>query len=65
MEYKTSEARRRANKKYGQKAYDLLSVRVYKGERDQFKQFAAERGMSLAQYVKTAYFHEAGYTEIE
>ena len=65
MEYTTTEAKRAANKRYGQKAYDLLSVRVYKGERDQFKAFAAERGMSLAQYVRTACFHEAGYKEID
>lgn len=60
-----SEAQAKASKKYNAKAYDLLSVRIYAGERDTFKRFAAERGMSLAQYVRTACFHEAGYKEIE
>jgi hypothetical protein len=60
-----TEAKAKADKKWAAKAYDLLSVRVYKGERDQFKQFATERGMSLAQYVRTACFHEAGYKEID
>lgn len=60
-----SEALKRAQQKYVRANYDLLSVRVPAGERDQFKQFAAERGMSLAQYVRTACFHEAGYKEIE
>lgn len=60
-----SEALKRAQQKYIKANYDLLSVKLPKGERDQFKQFAAERGMSLAQYVRTACFHEAGYTEID
>lgn len=60
-----SEALKRAQQKYIKANYELLSVKLPKGEREQFKQFAAERGMSLAQYVRTACFHEAGYREIE
>ena len=60
-----SEALKRAQQKYVKANYDLLSVRVPAGEREQFKKFAAERGMSLAQYVRTACFHEAEYKEID
>jgi uncharacterized protein (DUF1778 family) len=65
MEYTTTEAQRKATRKYNSKAYDLLSVRVPAGERDIFKQAAEAKGMSLAQFVRTACLHEAGYTETE
>ena len=36
-----------ANKKYQEANYEQLSIKVPKGERNLFKEFAAEAGMSL------------------
>ena len=49
-----NKAKARANKKYNAKAYDLLSVRVPKGEKEIFREFAAQCGESLAKFVRTA-----------
>ena len=43
-----SQARLDANKRYREKAYDRVSIDVKKGTRDEWKQAAAVRGMSLA-----------------
>lgn len=42
-----SDAQRRAKSKYNAKAYDILSLRLKKGERDKVKQFAEAHGESL------------------
>lgn len=46
-----SEARKRANQKYNEKAYDQIKIMVKKGERDIIKQFAESRGKSLNGYI--------------
>ena len=43
-----SQARLDANRRYREKAYDRVSIDVKKGTRDEWKQAAAVRGMSLA-----------------
>ena len=43
-----SQARLDANRRYREKAYDRVSIVVKKGTRDEWKQAAAVRGMSLA-----------------
>lgn len=55
-----TKAQIRANQKYAAKAYDKMDIRMPKGEKDIIKQFAAEAGMSLAEYVREACFEKAG-----
>lgn len=46
-----SEARKRANQKYNNKAYDQVKIVVKKGEREKIKAFAEFKGMSLNGYI--------------
>lgn len=46
-----SEARKRANQKYNNKAYDQVKIVVKKGEREKIKAFAELKGMSLNGYI--------------
>ena len=55
-----SKAQLRANQKYASKAYDLMAVRIPKGEKDLIKQWAEAQGMSLAEYVRRACYEKAG-----
>lgn len=47
-----SEAKKRANKKYNEKAYDQLKIMVKKGEREKIKNYAENIGKSLSKYIK-------------
>jgi predicted HicB family RNase H-like nuclease len=49
-----SEAQKEAKKKYEAKAYDMLGIRVKKGERDRIKAFAEARDKSLNGFCKEA-----------
>lgn len=42
-----TEAKKKANRKYNDKAYDRISIVVKKGQRDEFKRYAESKGMSL------------------
>lgn len=55
-----SEAQKEAKKKYEAKAYDMLGVRVKKGERDRIKAFAEEQGKSLNGFCKEAIYSAMG-----
>ena len=55
-----SEAQKKANKKYEAAAYDMLGVRVKKGERDRIKAYAEERGQSLNGFCKEAIYSAMG-----
>lgn len=55
----TSKAQLRANKKYADKTYDRVAIRVPKGERDKFKEWAQEQGLSLAEYIRRACYEKA------
>lgn len=44
----TSQAQKNATKKYREKTYDTIGFDVRKGKRDEYKQFAAKKGWSLA-----------------
>ena len=55
-----SEAQKEAKKKYEAKAYDMLGVRVKKGERDRIKAFAEEHGKSLNGFCKEAIYSAMG-----
>ena len=46
-----SEAKKRANRKYNEKAYDQLKIIVKKGERDKIKNYAESIGKSLNGYI--------------
>lgn len=55
-----SEAQKKAKKKYEAAAYDMLGVRVKKGERDRIKAYAEERGQSLNGFCKKAIYSAMG-----
>lgn len=46
-----SEARKKANEKYNAKAYDQVKIIMKKGQREQVKEFAESRGLSLNAYI--------------
>ena len=45
------ESQKRANKKWLAENYEQIAIRVPKGTKDRFKNYAAARGMSLRQYI--------------
>lgn len=55
-----SEAQKKAKKKYEAAAYDMLGVRVKKGERDRIKAYAEERGQSLNGFCKEVIYSAMG-----
>lgn len=50
----------RANARYQKKTYDQLAVRLPKGERERFAEYADEQGVSLAEYVRRACYRASG-----
>ena len=42
-----TEAKRRANRSWDKKNYDLLTLRVAKGKKDEIKKIATKQGLSL------------------
>lgn len=50
----------RANARYQKKTYDQLAVRLPKGERERFAEYADENGVSLAEYVRRACYRASG-----
>lgn len=55
-----SEAQKEAKKKYEAKAYDMLGIRVKKGERDRIKAFAEAHDKSLNGFCKEAIYSAMG-----
>lgn len=51
---KKSKSQRKAVQKYNAANYDQIIVRVPKGERDTFREFATYHGCSLAEYMRRA-----------
>ncbi len=49
-----SEARKRANAKYNQKAYDRIEVKVKKGEKEKIRLYAEANGESLNAFINRA-----------
>lgn len=49
-----SDARKRANRKYNEKAYDRIELRVKKGEKAGVLKHAADMGESLNQFLLRA-----------
>ena len=49
-----SEARQRANRKYNEKAYDRIELKVNKGKKADLQDHAAGRGESLNGFVNRA-----------
>lgn len=49
-----TEAQIRANKKWANKNYESIAIRVRKGTRDQWRQAADKAGLSLASYIQLA-----------
>lgn len=55
-----SQAQINAHRRYNEKAYDQMAIRLPKGEKDEIKAFAAAAGLSLAQYIRVACYEKAG-----
>lgn len=55
----------RANARYQKKAYDQLAVRLPKGERERFAEYANEQGVSLAEYIRRACYRASGKGTME
>ena len=49
-----SEARKRANAKYNQKAYDRVELKVKKGRKEEIRLFAESNGESLNAFINRA-----------
>ncbi len=49
-----SKAQQKAVSKYMKANYDEIKLRIPKGEKDKWKQFAADQGKSLNQFVMDA-----------
>ncbi|WP_279018429.1 hypothetical protein [Megasphaera elsdenii] len=47
-----------ANRRYQEANYEQLSIKVPKGERDLFKEFAKEAGLSLREFVRSACYEK-------
>lgn len=43
-----------ANAKYIKKAYELITVRVHKGEKQKYSEFAEKKGLSLNKFIVDA-----------
>lgn len=61
----TTKAKIRANARYQRKVYDQLAVRLPKGERERFAEYADEQGVSLAEYVRRACYRASGKGTME
>lgn len=49
-----TDAKRRANRKYSDRAYDRVAIRVHKGIRSRWHDSASALGLSLASLIVTA-----------
>ncbi len=49
-----SEARKRANAKYNQKAYDRIELKVKKGEKEEIRKYAEANGESINGFINRA-----------
>jgi hypothetical protein len=49
-----SEAQKRASRKYNEKAYDRIELKVFKGQKATYKTHAAELGESLNSFIVRA-----------
>ena len=49
-----TDSKRKANRKWREKAYDKICLQYPKGTRDAWKQEAERRGMSLAGFILAA-----------
>lgn len=47
-----------ATARYQAKAYDQIQIRVPKGERELFKGYAEEAGLSLREYIRQACYEK-------
>lgn len=56
------ESQKKAKKKWEATNYDMLGVRVKKGERDRIKAFAENQGKSLNGFAKEAIYSAMGET---
>lgn len=49
-----SDAKRKADRKWRENNYDKICIQLPKGTRELWKQYAFDRGLSLAEFVKRA-----------
>lgn len=55
-----TKAQIRAYQKYSDKTYDRLAIRVPKGEREMIAEYAAEKGFSMAEFIRRSYYAAMG-----
>lgn len=55
-----SQAQKDAHRRWNEKNYEQIAIRLPKGEKDQIKAFAATAKLSLAQYIRQACYEKAG-----
>ncbi len=55
-----TKAQIRAYQKYSDKAYDRLAIRVPKGEREMIAEYAAQEGISMAEFIRRSYYAAMG-----
>ena len=60
MTRERSEAQRRAEAKYRDEHCDRIAIMIPTGQRDVWKQYAAERGLTLRQIIMKAVEEYAG-----
>ena len=58
-----SEARKRANAKYNQKAYDRIEVKVKNGRKEEIREFAESQGESINAFINRAIAEAMGEAE--
>lgn len=54
-----NQAQNKATQKYQRENLEQVAIRVKKGERDKFKQIAADAGLSLAELIRQAIYEYA------
>ena len=57
-----SEAQKKAKKRYEARTYDMVGIRVKKGNRNKIKAYAESKGESLNGFVKGLISREMGQT---
>ena len=62
---KVYESTKRAKKKWEANNYDMLGIRVKKGERDRIKAYAESAGKSLNRFCKDAIYRAMGESDLE
>jgi uncharacterized protein (DUF1778 family) len=55
-----SQAQKDAHRRWNEKNYEQIAIRLPKGEKEKIKSFATAANLSLAQYIWQACYEKAG-----